>query len=64
MKAQAVAFDQPCYSAYEQFIEITNHLRGEALSAGTHSVRWAAPRSGGFTSHWCSDMEHHIQKRG
>jgi len=30
-------FDQPCHSAYEKFIEITNHLRGEVLSAGTHS---------------------------
>ena len=37
MKAQAVAFDQPCHSAYEKFIEITDHLRGKALSAGTHS---------------------------
>jgi hypothetical protein len=37
MKAQAVAFDQPCHSAYEKFIEITNHLQGEVLSAGTHS---------------------------
>ena len=37
MKAQAVALDQPCHSAYEKFIEITNHLRGEALSAETHS---------------------------
>ncbi len=37
MKAQAVAFDQPCHSAYEKFIEITNHLRGKALSAETHS---------------------------
>jgi len=37
MKAQAVALDQPCHSAYEKFIEITNQLRGEALSAGTHS---------------------------
>jgi hypothetical protein len=37
MKAQAVALDQPCHSAYEKFIEITNHLRGEALSTGTHS---------------------------
>ena len=37
MKAQAVALDQPCHSAYEKFIEITNHLRGEVLSAGTHS---------------------------
>lgn len=38
MKAQAVALDQPCHSAYEKFIEITNHLRGEALSAETHSA--------------------------
>ena len=37
MKAQAVALDQPCHSAYEKFIEITNHLRGEALSAETPS---------------------------
>ena len=37
MKAQAVAFDQPCHPAYEKFIEITDHLRGEVLSAGTHS---------------------------
>ena len=37
MKTQAVAFDQPCHSAYEKFIEITNHLQGEVLSAGTHS---------------------------
>ena len=27
-------------------------------------VRWAAPRSGGFKSHGCSDVERHIQKRG
>jgi hypothetical protein len=37
MKAQAVALDQLCHSAYEKFIEITNHLSGEALSTGTHS---------------------------
>ena len=37
MKAQAVAFDQPCHAAYEKFIEITTHLQGEVLSAGTHS---------------------------
>jgi hypothetical protein len=37
MKAQAVTLDQPCHSAYEKFIEITNHLRGKALSAETHS---------------------------
>jgi len=32
-----VALDQPCHSAYEKFIEITNPLRGEALSAETPS---------------------------
>lgn len=37
MKTQAVAFDPPCHSAYEKFIEITNHLPGEVLSAGTPS---------------------------
>jgi len=28
------------------------------------SVCWAAPRSGGLESHWCSGRERHIQKRG
>ena len=37
MKAQAVAIDQPYHSVYEKFIEITNSLRGAALSAGTPS---------------------------
>src|SRR6266702_1953957 len=30
----------------------------------TCSVRWAAMCSGGLKSHWCSDGEHHIQRRG
>ena len=36
---------------------------GAGVSRG-HSVRWAAHKSGGFKSLWCSDGEHHIQKRG
>src|SRR5712692_441529 len=40
---------------------------GAELRSGfgpVHSVRWAAMCSGGLKSHWCSDGEHHIQRRG
>src|SRR5262249_59952985 len=37
--------------------------RGRAVGQ-TRSVRWAATCSGGLKSHWCSDGERHIQKRG
>ena len=30
----------------------------------THSVCWAAPRSGGFKSHWRSSKERYIRKWG
>ena len=33
-------------------------------SQSSHSVRWAAPRSGGLKSLWRSDEGRHIQKRG
>ena len=37
--------------------------RVEAIGFG-HSVCWAAPRSGGLESHWCSGKERHIQRWG
>jgi len=37
MEAQVVTIDQPFYSAYEKFIEITSHLSGEMSCDKTHS---------------------------
>ena len=37
--------------------------RGEEVRRG-HSVCWAAPRSGGFKSHWRSSKERYIRKWG
>lgn len=37
MKAQVVAIDQPFHSAYEKFIEITDHLSAETSCDKTHS---------------------------
>jgi hypothetical protein len=37
MEAQVVAIDQPFHSAYEKFIEITDHLSTEMSYDKTHS---------------------------
>src|SRR5438128_12017757 len=37
MEAQVVTIDQPFHSAYEKFIEITDHLRSEMAGDQTHS---------------------------
>jgi hypothetical protein len=38
MEAQVVTMAQPFHSAYEKFIEITNHLRNEMAGDKTHSA--------------------------
>src|SRR5215813_12949730 len=37
MEAQVVTIDQPFHSAYEKFIEITDHLISEMAGDKTHS---------------------------
>ena len=38
MEAQVVTIDQPFHSAYEKFIEITDHLSSEMAGDKTHSA--------------------------
>ena len=37
MEAQVITIDQPFHSAYEKFIEITDHLSSEMAGDQTHS---------------------------